>query len=180
LGEVDKPVVEETLVNPTASPPPLQACDFSPNRKPSSYPKVIQQDSRSIAHPKDCFKTVKKPTGKKLKGSVDVNFKNKRAGRLISLSLRNKTNPRADIISMIEVSESSDSEIDKFLIEEDPVSFGLYPDRPYNYVNNLPPCLKDNPEFPGIQLCDKSTIRMEDSPTHNVVRSNAKLLTVTM
>jgi hypothetical protein len=143
---------------------------------PSSYPKVIQQDSRPVTHPKDCTKTVKKPTGKKLKGSVDVNFKNKRAGRLISRSVRNKMKPRADTISMIEVSEGSDSEIDKFLAEEDPVSFGLYPDRPYNYVDNLPPCLKDNPEFPGIQLCDKSTIRMEDSPTHNVVRSNANSL----
>ena len=39
---------------------------------------------------------------------------------------------------------------EKFLAEEDPVSFGLYPDRPYDYVNNMPPCLKDNPEFPGI------------------------------
>jgi hypothetical protein len=56
------------------------------------------------------------------------------------------------------------------------MSFGLYPDRPYDYVNNLPPCLKDNPEFPGIQLCDKPTIRMEDSLTHNVVSANANPL----
>jgi hypothetical protein len=71
---------------------------------------------------------------------------------------------------MIEVNESSDSEIDKFLAEEDPVSFGPYPDRPYNFVDNLPPCLKDNPEFPGVQLCNKSTIHMEGSPIHNLVR----------
>jgi hypothetical protein len=119
---------------------------------------------------------VKKPTGKKLKGSVDVNFKNKRDGWLISRSLRNKTNPHVDTISMIEVSKSSDSEIDKFLAEEDPMSFGLYLNRPYNYVDNFPPCFKDNPEFLGIQLCDKSTICMEDSPTHNVVHSNANSL----
>jgi hypothetical protein len=84
--------------------------------------------------------------------------------------------PRADTINTIEVSEDSDSEIEKFLAEEDPVSFGLYPDRPYDYVNNLPPCLKDNPEFPGIQLCDKPTIRVEDSPIHNVVSANANSL----
>jgi hypothetical protein len=84
--------------------------------------------------------------------------------------------PYADTINMIEVSERSDSEIDKFLAEEDPVSFGLYPDRRYDYVNNLPPCLKDNPNIPGIHFCDKSTIRMEDSPTHNVVRANANFL----
>jgi hypothetical protein len=73
---------------------------------------------------------------------------------------------------MIEVNESSNSEIDKFLIEEDPVSFGLYPDRPYNFVDNLPPCLKDNPEFPGVQLCNKSAICMEGSSIHNLVRSD--------
>ena len=84
--------------------------------------------------------------------------------------------PHVDKINMIEVSEYSDSEIDKFLAEEDPVSFGLYPDRPYNYVDNLPPCLKDKPEFLGIQLCDKSTIRMEGSLTRNVVCSNANSL----
>jgi hypothetical protein len=176
LGEVYKLVIEETLVNPTTYPPPLQAFYFPPNSEPLSYPKVIQQDSRSVTHPKDCIKTVKKPTGKKLKGSVDVNFKNKRVGRLISQSIRNKTNPCEETISMIEMSERSDSEIDKFLVEEDHVSFGLYPDRPYDYVNNLPPCVKDNPEFLGIQLCDKYTICIEDSPTHNVVRANANSL----
>jgi hypothetical protein len=172
LGEVDKPVVEEPLVNPTASLPPLQACDFSPNSEPSSYPKVIQQNNQPVTHPKDCIKSVKKPTGKKLKGSVDVNFKNKRVGWLISRSLQNKTKSRADLINMIEVSERSYSEIDKFLAQEELVSFGLYPDRPYNYVNNLPPCLKDNPEFIGIQLCDKYDVHMEGSLIRNLVRSN--------
>jgi hypothetical protein len=150
LGEVDKLVIEETLVNPTTSLPPLQACDFSPNSEPSNYPKVFKQDSQLVTHPKDCIKTVKKPIGTKLKGRVDVNFKNKRVGWLIYQSLLNKKKPHTDTISVIEVSERSDSEIDKFLAEEDPVSFGLYPDRLYNYVNNLPPCLKDNPEFPSI------------------------------
>jgi hypothetical protein len=74
---------------------------------------------------------------------------------------------------MIEVNKSSDSEIDKFLAEEDPVSFGPHPNRPYNFVDNLPPCLQDNPEFPGVQLCNKSTIRMEGPPIHNLVRSDA-------
>jgi hypothetical protein len=144
----------------------------SSNNEPSSYPKVIQQDSQSVTHPKDCIKIVKKPTGKKLKGSVDVNFKNKRVGQVNFSKSSNKTNPRVDPIRMIEVSESSDSEIDKFLAEEDPVSFGLYPDQPYNYVDTLSPCLKDNPEFPGIHLCNKSAIHMDGSPIRNLVRSN--------
>jgi hypothetical protein len=101
--------------------------------------------------------------------------KNKRDGRLISRSVRNKMKPCADMINMIEVSEGLDSEIDKFLVEEDSVSFGLYPDRPYDYVNNFPPCLKGNLEFPGIHLCDKSTIHMGDSLTHNV-RANENSL----
>jgi hypothetical protein len=84
--------------------------------------------------------------------------------------------PRADTINTIEVSEDSNSKIDKFLAEEDPMSFGLYPDRPYDYVNNLPPCLNDKTEFPGIRVCDKSTIHMEDSSTHNVVHANANSL----
>jgi hypothetical protein len=42
LGEIDKPVIEETLVNQTTSSQPLQACDFSINNEPSSYPNVIQ------------------------------------------------------------------------------------------------------------------------------------------
>jgi len=173
LGQVDKLVIVETLMNPTTSSPPLQACDFPLNNEPLSYPKVIQQDSRPVMHPSDCTKTVKKPTGKKLKGSADVNFKNKRAGQLISRCVRNKMKPRADTINKIEVSEGSDSEIEKFLAKEDPVSYGFYPDRPYNYVNNLPPCLKDDPEFLGIQICDKPTICMENSPTHNVVHAHS-------
>jgi hypothetical protein len=45
LGQVDKSVIVETLVNPTTSSPPSQACDFSPNNEPSTYPNVIQQDN---------------------------------------------------------------------------------------------------------------------------------------
>jgi hypothetical protein len=176
LGQVEKSVIVETLVNPTASSPSLQAYDFFPNNEPSNYPNFILQDNRPVTHPKNCTKTVKKPTGKKLKGNVDVNFKNKRVGRLISQCAQNKMKPRAKKINMIYVNEYSDSKIDKFLAEEDPMSFGLYPDQPYDYVKNLPPCLKDNPEFPGIQLCDKPTIRMEDSLTHKSVSANANSL----
>jgi hypothetical protein len=84
LGEVDKLVVEETLVHLTTSLSPPQTCASSPNNEPLIYPKVIQQASLQVTHPKDCVKIVRKPTGKKFKSNVDVNFKNKRAGRLIS------------------------------------------------------------------------------------------------
>jgi hypothetical protein len=42
LGEVDKLVVEETLVHPTTSLSPPQTCASSPNSEPLIYPKVIQ------------------------------------------------------------------------------------------------------------------------------------------
>jgi hypothetical protein len=48
------------------------------------------------------------------------------------------------------VSEDSGSEIERFLAEEYPYSYGLCSDKPYDYVTNLPPCLKDNPDFPGM------------------------------
>jgi hypothetical protein len=95
---------------------------------------------------------------------------------LISRCARNKSKPCADTKNTIEVSEDSDSEIERFLAEEDPMSYGLCPDRPYDYVSNLPPCLKDNPEFPGIRFCDKPTFRVDDSPTLNAISANAQSL----
>jgi hypothetical protein len=77
---------------------------------------------------------------------------------------------------MINVSEYSDLEIEIFLAEEDPMSYELYPDTPYDYVNNLPPCLKDNPDFSGILLCDKPTLHVDDSPTLNAASANAQSL----
>jgi hypothetical protein len=52
-------------------------------------------------------------------------------------------------IKVIEVHESSDSEIEKFLAKEDP-SY-LKPDlsQTYDFVDNLPPCLKHSKVFQG-------------------------------
>ena len=121
-------MVNETLVHPMAPLSPPQTCVSSPNNEPLIDPKVIQQASQQLTHPKDYVKIVKKPTGKRFKSNIDINFKNKRDGRLISWSLRNKTNSHANAISMIEVNENSNSEIDKFLAEEDLLSFGPHPD----------------------------------------------------
>jgi hypothetical protein len=176
LGQVDKPVIVETLVNTIVSSPPLLPCDLSPNNEPSTYPDVTRQDNQPGSYPKDSTKKVMKPTGKKHKGNVDVNFKNKRVGCLISQCARNKLKTYVDTSNTIEVSEDSDLEIERFLAEEDLVSYGLYPDTPYDYVNNLPPCLKGNPEFSGIQLCDKPTFHVDTSPTLNAVSANAQSL----
>jgi hypothetical protein len=176
LGQVDKLVITETLVKPTTSPPPLLPCDPVSNLEPSTYPDVAQPDTQSNSYPESCTKTVKKPTGKKLKGRVDVNYKNKRVARWISQCAINKPKPCADTENTIEISEDTDSEIERFLAEEYPFSYGLCPDRPYDYVTNLPPCLKDNLDFPGIKLHDKPPFHMDDAPIVNDISANAQSL----
>jgi hypothetical protein len=163
-------------VKPTTSPPPLLPCDPISNLEPSTYPDAAQPDTQSDSYPKSCTKTVKKPTGKNLKGNIDVNYKNKRAAHWISRCARNKPNLYADTKNTIEVSEDSDSEIERFLAEEYPYSYGICPDRRYDYVTNLPPCLKDDPDFPGIKLRDKPTFQMDDSPIVNAISANAQSL----
>jgi hypothetical protein len=62
------------------------------------------------------------------------------------------------------------------LVEEYPFSYGLCPDKPYDYVTNLPLCLKENPDFPGIKLRDKPTFRVDDAPIVNDISANAQSL----
>jgi hypothetical protein len=81
-----------------------------------------------------------------------LGFRNKRVGRLISRILRNRSKPHLSLIDLIEVNEVSDPEIEIFLTEEDPYCHKSDPNQPYNFVNNLPPCLKDKGEFTGIRL----------------------------
>jgi hypothetical protein len=50
------------------------------------------------------------------------------------------------------LSEDSDSDIERFLASEYPYSQGLCPEPPYDFVTNLPPCLRNNPSYPGIKL----------------------------
>jgi hypothetical protein len=64
LGQVDKSVVIETLVKPTASPPPLLPSYPAPNIEPLTYPDVTQPENQPGSHPKSCTKTIKKPIGK--------------------------------------------------------------------------------------------------------------------
>jgi hypothetical protein len=109
MEEVDKLVVEETLVYPTVPLSPTQACVSASYIKPFLDPKVIEQAREQVIHPNDSVKNLKKPTGEISKGHPDLNFKNKRVGRLISRKLRNKSNSHANSIKMIEIHESSDS-----------------------------------------------------------------------
>jgi hypothetical protein len=102
-----------------------------------------------------------KPTARKIrkgkkKKSLNLNFMNKRSGRLISGSLRNRKNDHLSSISTIEVNDQcSYQEINDFLAQE-------YPNNQcpknetttqveqYDFVYRLPPCLKGQEYFFGI------------------------------
>ena len=67
---------------------------------------------------------------------------------------------------MIEVHESSNFEIKRFLVEEDPPCLKPDLDQAYNFVDNLPPCLKHSQGFLGIMLDKKPTGNSGDVLTH--------------
>ena len=64
---------------------------------------------------------------------------------------RNKPKPSVEQKPII-LSEDLDSDIERFLANEYPYSQCLCPEPPYDFVSNLPPCLKHNPSYPGIKL----------------------------
>jgi hypothetical protein len=88
---------------------------------------------------------------KKVKGNPIVNDKGKTNARLISRLARNKPKPSIDQKPII-LSEDSESDIKRFLASEYPYSQGLCSKPPYDFVSNLPPCLRNNPSYPGIKL----------------------------
>jgi hypothetical protein len=172
--EVDKPMMEETTVPATdrAVPSSKEACVMTILDEP--MPEQIDAELEAFelhgheqhAYPNTSAKNAKNPSYKPSKGDMDIGFKNKRVGRLISRSLQNKSNSHVSSIKMIEVHESSDSEIEIFLAEEDPPC--LKPDliQAYNFVDNLPPCLKHSQGFSGIKLDKKPTGNSGDVLTH--------------
>jgi hypothetical protein len=92
---------------------------------------------------------------KNVKGNPTINSKGKKNARLISRLARNK--PKQNINQKpIVLSEDSDSDIDHFLAEEYPYSHVLCSKKPYVYVSNLPPCLKNNPNYLRIKLHDET------------------------
>jgi hypothetical protein len=94
---------------------------------------------------------IKRPASKKTKVKPTANDKGKRNARLISWMAWNKEKPPAHS-NPITLSEDSDSEVEHFLASEYPYSQGLCVEPSYDFVSNLPPCLKDDPNYPGIKL----------------------------
>jgi hypothetical protein len=77
---------------------------------------------------------------------ANTTARNKRNARMISRMERNKPKPPAKTEPVM-ISEDSDSSIERFLAEE-----GFCDEEtPCDFVDNLPPCLKGNPDYPGIK-----------------------------
>jgi hypothetical protein len=168
MGQVDKSIVIETLIETTIPPPSLSPCV-----EPLNYPNTTQPDTLPDSYPKGGGNSVKKSAKKKCKGNIDINYKGKRVVHWVSRCARNKPKPCADQ-KMIVLSEDSDSEIERFLTEEYPYSYGLCSGKPYDYVTNLQPCLEGNPDFHGIKLNSEPTSQMENSPLVNTITANTQ------
>jgi hypothetical protein len=77
---------------------------------------------------------------------ANTTARNKRNARMISHMERNKSKPPAKTEPVM-ISEDSDSSMERFLYEE-----GFCGEEtPCDFVDNLPPCLRDNPDYPGIK-----------------------------
>jgi hypothetical protein len=93
----------------------------------------------------------------------------KRAGHQILRKLRNRSNTRLRSIGPIKIDECSNPEIEEFRILEDPDLQGyrkkvITPTEPYDFVTNLPPCLKGKECFSGIRPDQKKIIDKVDTP----------------
>jgi hypothetical protein len=136
--QVDKPVVSESKPIP-----PVPYSVLLPKPLPDSPMNLPMSVTKQVEIPK--------PVAKKPKAKTGANAKGKKNARLISRMARNKpkfpVNPEP-----IMVSEDSDSEIERYLASEHPYSEGLCDKPSYDFVDNLPPCLQNDPNFPGIEM----------------------------
>jgi hypothetical protein len=134
-------VVSETKVKP---PVPFHV--LLPSPKPSVNPDIDLPDVIT-----EKAEDIKNPVRKKVRGNPIVDGKGKNNARLISRMARNKSKPSVDQKPIV-LSEDSDFDIERFLASEYPYSQGLCTEPPYDFVSNLPPCLRNNPSYPGIKL----------------------------
>jgi hypothetical protein len=145
--QVDKPVVSESK----STPVPYSV--LLPEPKPDS----------PLNSPMAVTKVAKPIT---TKARVKTTARNKKNARMISRMERNKSKSPAKT-KPIMVSEDSDSSIERFLAEE-----GFCGDEPpYDFVDNLPPCLWDNPDFPGIKPPHETLGESSNPPSAQKVAS---------
>jgi hypothetical protein len=139
--QIDKPVDNETKVRPL-----VRFHVLLPSPKPLVDPDIDLLDAITKK-----AKAIKRPVSKKAKANPTVDGKGKRNARLISRMDRNKPKPTAEQKTIV-LSEDSDSDIECFLASEYPYLQGLCSEPPYDFILNLPPCLRNNPSYPGIEL----------------------------
>jgi len=117
-----------------------------PSPKPSVNPDI---DLPNVLT--DKVEAIKNPVSKKVRGNPTIDGKGKKNARMISRMARNKPKPSVEQKPIV-LSEDSDSDIERFLASEYPYSQGLCSEPPYDFISNLPPCLKNNPIYLGIKL----------------------------
>jgi hypothetical protein len=136
--QVDKPVVtkDKTI-------PPIPYNILLPKPLPNSpidLPHSMTKDVETV-----------RLVGKKPKAKPTANAKGKKNSHLFSRMARNKPKPLVEINPIV-LSEDSDSKVERFLASEYPYSEGLCAKPSYDFVSNLPPCLQNDPNYPGINL----------------------------
>jgi hypothetical protein len=175
---LDKPVVENHFGNSINGPEftdktPLDKgspCRFSPARSPEQVTDELKGNDPHVPVNDASVKSDVKKFGKGTKQQcTDLGFKNKKVGRLISRKLRNQKDTHLSSIDPIEIDEGSDPEIEDFLVREDPEIQGsrrevIIHTEPYDFVTNLPPCLKGKEGFSGIRQDLKKTTGKTEAP----------------
>jgi hypothetical protein len=136
FGESNPPQVDKPMVA-KKKPTPVTYDVLLPIPKPESPTSLLKALPKQTKVVKDTTQRNRTKTG--------VNNQGKKNARLISCMARNKSKLIAKTEPIV-VSEDSDSSIEHFLSEE-----GFYDKPPHDFVKNLPPCLRDNPDFPGIE-----------------------------
>jgi hypothetical protein len=154
--ESNPPQVDKVMVT-ERKPTPMPFDVLLPKPKPESPTNSSMVVTKQTE--------VTKPTTRKTRAKAGANIRSKKNARLISRMERNKSKPPVKTEPIV-VSEDSDSDIERFLAEEYPYSEGLCGKPPHDFVKNLPPCLRNNPDFPGIE------------PLHETLGESSKPLVV--
>jgi hypothetical protein len=136
--QVDKPVVSE---GKTVPPVPYNIL----------LPKPLPDLPIDLPHSMTKDAEIVKPVAKRPKAKPNANAKGKKTAWLISRMARNKPKPPINLDPIV-LSEDSDSEVERFLASEYPYSEGLCAKPSFDFMSNLPPCLQNNPDYPGIKM----------------------------
>jgi hypothetical protein len=129
-----------------SNPPPIDKPVVSESKSiPIPYSVLLPKPKPdSIVNSPMAVTKVPKPLTTEAKENTTA--RNKRNARMISRMERNKSKPPAKTEPVM-ISEDSDSSIKCFLAEE-----GFCDEEtPCDFIDNLPPCLRGNPDYPGIK-----------------------------